>query len=185
MRKNSRTSFLSKEELKKIGFKSIGENVKISRNASIYSPGKISIGNNVRIDDFCILSGKIIVRNNIHISAYCALYGGETIILDDFSGLSPRCTLFSATDDFLGDYLIGPQNTKFSRNVIKGEIKLNKYCQLGANTVVLPNVNIGEGSVTGAMSLVNKNLDKWGIYVGSPVKKIKDRSKKLLKLRNE
>ena len=41
--------FLSKEEIQKIGFKSVGENVLISDKASIYSPHLIEIGNNVRI----------------------------------------------------------------------------------------------------------------------------------------
>ena len=50
------TSFYSPEELKLIPFQSIGENVLISRKASIYSPGSITIGSNVRVDDFCILS---------------------------------------------------------------------------------------------------------------------------------
>jgi serine acetyltransferase len=51
------TSFLSREKLMEIGFKSIGENVLLSSKASIYGPENIEIGNNVRIDDFCILSG--------------------------------------------------------------------------------------------------------------------------------
>ncbi len=38
----------------------------------------ISIGDNVRIDDFCILSGKIELGSNIHISAYC-LYNGSLL----------------------------------------------------------------------------------------------------------
>ena len=52
-------SFYTENELKQIGFKRIGENVLISRKASIYQPELIEIGNNVRIDDFCILSGNI------------------------------------------------------------------------------------------------------------------------------
>ena len=69
------TSFLSSEELKNFGFKAIGTNVFISRKVSIYSPQSISIGNNVRVDDFCILSGNITLGSYIHISAYTALYG--------------------------------------------------------------------------------------------------------------
>ena len=48
--------FYSREQLKKIGFKSLGKNVLISDKTSIYSPENISIGNNVRVDDFSILS---------------------------------------------------------------------------------------------------------------------------------
>lgn len=54
-------SFLSDSELRKIGFKKLGKNVKISEKASIYNPEKIEIGDNSRIDDFCLLSGKISV----------------------------------------------------------------------------------------------------------------------------
>lgn len=46
------TSFYSEDELKSIGLKTYGENVLISRFARIYGAKNISIGNNVRIDDF-------------------------------------------------------------------------------------------------------------------------------------
>ena len=71
-------SYYSEEELNNIGFKSIGTNVKLSKKSSIYGANEISLGNNVRIDDFCILSGKIRIGNYIHIAAYSALYGGST-----------------------------------------------------------------------------------------------------------
>ena len=68
-------NFFNEEELNKMGFKSIGKNVLISKKASIYSPEKIKIGDHVRIDDFTILSGNITIGNYVHISAYVALYG--------------------------------------------------------------------------------------------------------------
>ena len=98
-------SFYSEEELRSIGFKKVGKNVKISKKSSIYSSNEIEIGNNVRIDDFCLLSGNIIIKNNVHISAYTALYGGGKIEIGNFSGCSARCTLISASDDFSGNYM--------------------------------------------------------------------------------
>lgn len=68
-------NFYNKEELKQIGFKSIGEDVLISKKASIYSPKSIIIGDHVRIDDFTILSGNITIGNYVHISAFVSLYG--------------------------------------------------------------------------------------------------------------
>lgn len=178
-------SFYSEEELKKIGFKKIGNNVLISRHSCIYSSHKIEIGNNVRIDDFSLLSGDIKIGNNVHISAYTALYGGGKIIIDDYSGCSARCTLISASDDFSGNYMVGAIIPEEYKNVEEGIIHLEKYVQLGANTTVLPNVIIKEGAVTGAASLVNKNLAEWTINVGIPAKKIKSRSKNLMKLVKE
>ena len=87
-------SYYTKEELNEIGFASVGENVLISRKTSIYSPHKIFIGNNVRIDDFCILSGKITLGNYIHIAAYVALFAGNAgIDIYDFSGISSKSTV--------------------------------------------------------------------------------------------
>ena len=104
-----KTSFYTPEELAQIGLKSYGENVRISRYAQIYSPEKISIGDNVRIDDFCILSGRITIGSHIHIAAYCAMYGADYgIVMEDYTGLSARATIYAAMDEFSGEYLIGP-----------------------------------------------------------------------------
>ena len=126
-----KTSFYSQEELSQLGLKSYGKNVLISRNAQFYSPEKISIGNNVRIDDFCILSGNIILGDCIHISAYSALYGANGIEFEDYSGCSSRTTIYSAMDDFSGDYLIGPMHSAESTNVVGGKVTIGKYVQGG------------------------------------------------------
>lgn len=174
------TSFFSNEELIEIGFKSLGKNVLISRKASIYFPEKISIGNNVRIDDFCILSGEIFIGDYCHISAYSALYGSKGIIMEGYCGISPKCVILSASDDFGGDYLVGAQFPEEFTNVQGGTVYLKKYSQLATNTIVFPNIIIGEGAVTGAMTLVNKNLQPWTINTGIPINKSKPRKNGLL-----
>lgn len=175
-------SFYSQDELVSIGFKSIGESVLISRKTSIYGAANMKIGNNVRIDDFCILSGSITLGSNIHISAFFALYGSMGIEMDDYTRLSPRCTVFSASDDFSGDYLIGPMLDSRVTNVNGGKVIIKRYSQLGAGCVVLPNLTIAEGVAVGAMSLVTKSLDEWSVYVGTPVLRLKDRKRGLLNL---
>lgn len=172
-------SFFNEKEIIEIGFKSVGKDVLISRKASFYSPASIEIGNSVRIDDFCILSGAIKIGSFVHISAFSALYGKNGIELEDYTGLSPRCTLISATDDFSGDYLIGPMVNQKLTHVTGGKILIKKFSQIGTNSVILPGVNIGEGVATGAMSLINKSLKPWNIYFGIPAKFYKRRKKNL------
>lgn len=177
-----KTSFYTEQELSQLGLKSYGENVRISRFAQIYSPEKISIGDNVRIDDFCILSGRIEIGSHIHIAAYCALYGADYgIVMEDYTGLSARATIYAAIDDFSGEYLIGPIHDNRLTNVTGGEVRLCRFSQIGAGSLIFPSVQIGEGSVVGAMSMVKADLEEWGVYVGIPAKKIKCRSKVLLK----
>lgn len=174
-------SFYTEKELAQIGLKSYGKKVLISRYARLYSPENIEIGNNVRIDDFCILSGIIKIGSNIHIGAHVALFGAYGIELEDYSAISPRTIIYSASDDFGGDFLIGPTQEKTFTNVSGGKVTLKKYTAIGSSCVVLPNVTINEGSVVGAMSLVTKSLDEWTINIGIPTKIIKNRSKDLLK----
>jgi len=174
------TSFYTKKELDLLGLKSYGENVSISNKTSIYDAGNIIIGDNVRIDDFCILSGKITIGSFVHISAYCALYGQKGIEIGNFSGLSSRCTVFSATDDFSGEYMIGPLIADNYRNIIGGLVKISNYVQVGSNSIIMPSVCIAEGAAIGAFSFVKKDVKKWKIYFGIPAKLVKNRSKKLL-----
>lgn len=178
---NTSDSFYSELEIQHIGFKSIGERCLISRKASFYGVSSISIGDNVRIDDFCILSGNIILGSNIHISAYVALYGSRGIQVGDYSGISSRSTVFSAMDDFSGEYLIGPVHPEGTTNVSGGEVIIKRFSQIGANSVIFPDITIEEGVVVGACSLVRSNLKEWGIYAGVPAKLLKNRTKGLLR----
>ncbi len=179
-------SFYSEEELKNLGLKAFGKNVLISRKASIYGAQNISIGNNVRIDDFCILSGRIELGDYIHISAYTGLWGGDAgIFLKDYSGISSRCAVYAISDDYSGNAMTNAMLPEGCRNVLSASVILEKHVLVGSGCTVLPGVTIGVGSAVGSMSLVAKPLDEWGIYVGIPCKRVKERSKKLLELEKE
>lgn len=179
---NQMTSFLSQDEIAEIGFKSVGQGCLISRNARFYGPQNMTIGNHVRIDDFCILSGKITLGNYIHISAYVALYGAMGIVFEDCSGISARGTIYSAMDDFSGDYMIGPMLPVELTHVTGGPVVIKKYVQIGAHALIFPDLTVGEGSVVGACSMVRESLEPWGIYAGIPCKLMKARKMKLLEL---
>ena len=162
-----------------------GQNVIISKKVSIYNYGTIEIGNNVRIDDYCILSGNIKIGNNVHISAYTALYGKYGIEIGNYCGCSPRCTILSGSDDFSGEYMIGPMVDEKFTNVTGSKIVMENFSQLGTNSIVMPGVKIKEGAVCGCFSFVNKDLDAWTINVGIPTKVIKKRKVKLKQLVKE
>ena len=180
--------FYTREQLEKKGFKSIGENVLISDKTSIYSPQNISIGNNVRIDDYCVLSaggGYINLNNYIHIAVFSAIFGAGGVEIEDFSGISSRSIIYSATDDYSGEYLTNPTIPDNYKKIIYGKVIIKKHSIVGSGTTILPGVTLEEGTSVGANSLVNKSTEPWGIYVGSPIKRLKDRKKDLLKLEKE
>lgn len=176
-------AFLSEVDLRKIPFKSIGNDVKISTRSAIYDPEKISIGDRSRIDDFCILSGNIAIGKNVHITAQCNLAGGrDGIDLADFSVLAYGCLIFTQSDDYTGMHLTSSLVDPEFLGTIHGRIVVGKHCIVGARSVVFPGVCLGEGSSVGAMSLVTKSTEPWSIYFGIPAKKHRNRSKNLLEL---
>lgn len=177
------TSFYFEEELKEIGFKSYGKNFLLSRNTQIYGASNMVVGDNVRIDDYCVISGKIKIGNYVHIAVSCAVFGGNTgVVFEDFTGLSSRSAIYAESDDYSGEYLTNPTVDEKYKHIIKGPVVLGKHVVIGTGSTILPGVSIGEGSSVGSMSLVNKSLDSWGIYVGVPCRYMKERSKKLVEL---
>jgi len=179
-------SFYTENELVEMGFASLGKNVLLSRKSSIYNPNKISIGDNVRIDDFCILSGKITLGNNIHIAAYVALFAGDAgIEMHDFSGISSKSTIYAVTDDYSGSAMTNPTIPDKYRSVQNGKVVLKKHALVGASCLVLPGVTLEEGSAFGAMTLIHKDSKPWSINVGIPFKRVKDRLKNIIELEKE
>jgi galactoside O-acetyltransferase len=180
------TSFYTEEELTSLGLSSYGSNVLISRKCSIYSPQNISLGNNVRIDDFCVLSGKITIGNYVHIAAASLLFAGEHgILMKDFSCLSSRCAVYADSDDFNGKGMTNPMVPDKFRKVYGGQVIIGKHVVVGSGSTILPGVEIGEGSSVGSMGFVNKSLKPWGVYIGAPVRRLKDRDKNILELEKE
>ena len=178
------TTFYSREELESLGIKKIGEDVSISRNAVIYHPQSLEIGNHVRIDDFTTVSGKVVIGNYVHFSQFCGLYGGDAgIYVGDFDGFASRVVIYAISDDYSGHSMVGPMVPgKYEATYAEKTVRLEKQVIIGCMSVILPGVTIGEGSSVGAMSLVTKPLDAWGMYAGIPARRLRDRSKKLLEL---
>lgn len=180
--------YLTEDDLKDFGFKSLGKNVRISQDARIYGPQNISIADDVRIDDFCTLnafSGYITIGRNVLIARGCHLSGALGIEFKDFAGLAANGVIYSSSDDYSGDYLTGQTIPKKYLKIRGGPVVLGRHVIVGGSCTILGPAVIGEGTSVGAMSLVHKDLDPWGMYLGIPAKRFKDRSKGLLALEKE
>ncbi len=181
-KKTRMRNYFSLNHLKSIGVKIHGNNIKISKLARIYNPSRLILHDNIRIDDFAILSGRgnIEIGNYVHVGSQCSISSCSTIKLCDYTGISSGVKLFGSSDDFTGNFMTGPLvPSKFIR-VTCGDIILNKHVIVGAGSIVLPNTILAEGTAVGSLSLINKNTEAWKIYAGTPAKIIKNREKKCL-----
>jgi galactoside O-acetyltransferase len=176
-------AYLSDSQLRDVGFKHLGRNVKIGSLVSIHRPEDISIGDNSRIDDFCAISGNITIGRNVHIAVHSSLVASsEELIMRDFSGIAFGCHLFTSSDDYTGNSLTNPTVPAAYKSVTNGRITLGRHVIIGTGSIVFPGVEIAEGCAIGASTLVTKSTTPWGIYVGNPARRIRERSRELLHL---
>ena len=138
-------------------------------NTKIVGIENIKFGQNIIIDDFVFIYAKkkIEIGNNVHIASFASISGGEEFIMEDFSALSSGTRIFTGTDDFktwgFGNSTIDERY----RNTKRLPVSIGKFCIIGANSVILPGVNIAEGSTVGAGSVVTRSLESWGVYIGN------------------
>lgn len=174
---------LCRAAIEAMGFAAVGENVQISERASFYGASRISLGHNVRIDDFCVLSagsGGIEIGNYIHIAVYTSLIGAGKIKLSDFCSISSRVSIYSSNDDYSGATLTNPTVPSEFTGVTDADVLLGKHVIVGSGSVILPGVILEEGVAVGALSLVDKKCLSFGIYYGNPVRRISNRKRDLL-----
>lgn len=181
-------SFYSKEELTLLGLKCVGDNALISKKASIYNPSNIEIGDNVRIDDFCVLSagsGGIAIGNYIHIAVYSSIIGAGRVTLSDFCNISSRVSIYASNDDYSGDFMTNPMVPSEYTGVSHADVAIGQHVIIGSGSVILPGVTLEEGVAIGALSLVAKDCSAFTIYAGNPLKRIKERKRNFLALEKQ
>ena len=102
--------------------------------------------------------------------------------MSDYTGFSHGVRVFSAADDLSGRHLPGPTIPEKFRVVHTAPVRLMRHTAVGANSVILPGVTLGEASVVEANSYVRKSIPEWTIWFGVPAKRIGARRRDLLAL---
>lgn len=78
--------------------------------------------------------------------------------------------------------MTGPTLPSEFTNVRHADVYMGKHAIVGSGSVVLPGVTLEEGVAVGALSLVHKRCEAFGIYAGNPARRIKERKRDLLEL---
>jgi len=180
-----RMAWLTKDQLETMGFAGIGRNARLSDKASFYNCPKIRLGDDVRIDDFCVLSageGGINLGDHIHIAVYSSLIGAGNISLEDFCNISSRVSIYSSNDDYSGEAMTNPTVPQEFTKVCHSDVRLGRHVIVGSGSVIFPGVTLEDGVAVGALSLVKENCWTFGIYAGIPARCIGKRHRGLLEM---
>jgi acetyltransferase-like isoleucine patch superfamily enzyme len=180
-------------------FKKVGRGTVFGRSVTLRHPKKISIGENVVIDDNTVLDAKgppgcgITIGNNVIVSRNTILScKGGSIHIGDNTNIGTNCLIHSESVVRMGSnilvaaycYLVAGGNHDFSRtdipiiqqrSISKGGIVIEDNVWLGASVVVMDGVTIGRDCIVGANSLVLHSLPEFAIAFGSPARVHKQR----------
>lgn len=166
-----------------MGFAELGCNVRISDKAAIYDANRICIGDNSRIDDFCVISGKVSIGRNVHITPFCLVAGGKPgITIGDFVALAYRVSVFAQSDDYSGLSMTNSTVPGQYKNEKFSPISIGRHSIVGAGAIICPGVVLGEGTAVGAGALVLHSNEPWTVLVGVPARVLKNRRRDLLAL---
>ncbi len=159
-------------------FKKKGIDFYIDHTSRIKHPENIEIGNHVAIDIGVYISTSAEIGDYVHIAPYSCIIGGKDskLIMKAFSGISAGSKILCGSDDFTQG-LMNPQVPIEYRNPKITTVIFERFSCVGVNSVVMPGVTLGEGSVVGSNSVLTKDTEPWTIYVGSPAKAVKIRDK--------
>lgn len=116
-----------------------------------------SIGENCNICSHCFIENDVVVGNNVTIKCGVQLWDGLRIEDDVFIGPN-----VSFTNDKY------PRSKQYPESFEKTIIK--KGASIGAGSVVVCGVEIGEYAMIGAGSVVTKNIPAGELWVGNPAK---------------
>ncbi len=163
---------------------SCGHNLKINGILGIHGTGNITLGDNVTINSSgnsnpsagygkthlsVYGNGRIIIGNNVGISN-SAITSESLIEIEDDVMIGSGC-MIADTDFHSVDY--SNRIKKPDVNVKRLPIRIRKGAFIGARSIVLKGVTIGERSVIGAGSVVTKDIPDDEIWAGNPAVCIK------------
>ena len=149
----------------------------------------IQLGKDVFVDSTSSINN-VSLGDNVKIAKYCSIYGAEENIL--IIGSGTYVGMFTLINGFAEKIKIG-SNVSIAQHVnimadsgpnaselmqkyfplVSGPVIIGDHSWIGANSVIMPGVELGEFCVVAANSFVNKSFPPYSVIGGNPAKIIK------------
>jgi acetyltransferase-like isoleucine patch superfamily enzyme len=181
--------------------KKVGHALIIGRNVVIRHPGNIELGDNVTIDDNCLIDARgageagVVFEDNVILNRNCMVQAkagpvrlgrrtsiGCNSVIVSMDGVELGEAVLTAGGCYIsaGGYNFDNMNKPVMDQgaYTKGPIRIGSKAWLGTGVTVLDGVSIGRGSIVGAGSLVNKEIPANTIAFGVPATIVRERKQK-------
>ena len=159
--------------------KKYGKEFELGEYVILKKPELLTIGDYCRIADYCRISCKADIGDYVEIAPYTSIAGGggkHSFTMKGYSSLSAGVKIWLSSNDYVNELVT---HALPGVREIMGDVVMEKYTGIGANSVVMPNNHIPEGVSIGALSFVPENypFEEWTVYAGAPIRAVKKRNK--------
>jgi galactoside O-acetyltransferase len=180
--------YYTEADLAELGLKAIGTNILVARDSIFVGVRNIAIGSHVRIDSnvtFASVSGSLTIGDYVHIGGGSHINCTGGVSIGDFVAISQGVKIYSASDDYSGEFMTNPTVPMHLRRDQVGEVVIGRHVVIGSGSVILPGVHLADGAAIGALSVVKNDVAEFTIVAGSPAKFIRQRARNVLDLSRE
>lgn len=175
----------------------VGDGVRFDRGLYIQDTPVIRIGSNVRFYPNCFVqgSGRVTIDDHVdffpgtyistgdaksfieighhsHFAPMCVLYGWGGLTIGPYCNIAAHCVFATVGHD-----PVIREKPMALAPACSGPITLVEDVWLGANVTITANVTIAKGCIVGANAVLTKSTEPFGLYVGVPARRLRDRKR--------
>ena len=179
-------------------FRSAGRGMIIGRNVAIRHPKSIVLGDNVTIDDLCLVDGRgagsdgVVIEDQVIINRNCMIQAKTgSVRLGARTTIGSNSVIVSMAGVEFGEAVLVAGNCYFSAGAYrvddissavmdqgaysKGPIIIGDNSWVGTGAIILDGVKVGKGVIIGAGAVVTKDVPDYAVVAGIPAKLIRMR----------
>lgn len=158
----------------KASLKKVGADVTIMPLAKICRPQVVELDDDCRVCDFVFIWGGqgVKIGKNCDVQPHVTVWGGGALEVGDRVSIGLGSVLLTAVYSHAAGLKMVDGLAEGEASALYGKLTIGTDVYIGASCTLMPDITIGEGAILGAASFVNRDCEPWGIYVGSPAKKI-------------
>lgn len=126
-------------------------------------------GTDLKVNNYSIVTGNTIIKNHVNFNGM-AIRGKGKVVIGNYFHSGESCLIITQNHNYDKGDAIPYDNTYICKDIIIGD-----FVWLGSRVTILPGVEIGEGAIIQAGSVVSSNIPPYAIAGGNPAKVFKYR----------